>query len=413
MFSVLLSHIPLLVLVSPLFITYVNSRPQKFSSVADFEYQSCLTSEGQPGICKLSGFCSWSSAGQPLPPPDKTTAGEVGGRYNCGSTDGQHQRMVCCPPDESTVLFPDSIDVNSFESSARNDTVAMPRIAVVEDENSADSLHTWPGDSTENIIWPRLPRNCGKVPIDVMRARIAGGVVAPKGAWPWLARLGYWDGTGITYNCAGVLITKHHVLTAAHCVYNRRNLIFVRLGDHGTTEYGPQDYYIERVTVHQRYVKSGRGSSYDIAIIRLSDFIPFTSDIQPICLPIDRRWGSLDIAGISGYVAGWGSTSYYEPASSVLMEVQLPVVSQSKCARAYRSHSQLRIDGTVLCAGLDSGGKDACRGDSGAPLMFQVGEKFVVVGLVSFGVRCATPGYPGVYSRVSVFTDWILQNISR
>jgi secreted trypsin-like serine protease len=118
------------------------------------------------------------------------------------------------------------------------------------------------------------------------------------------------------------------------------------------------------------------------------------------------------------------------------MEVQLPVVSQSKCARAYRSHSQLRIDGTVLCAGLDSGGKDACRvmpncasmefiqsttpmlfhiiqGDSGAPLMFQVGEKFVVVGLVSFGVRCATPGYPGVYSRVSVFTDWILQNISR
>ncbi len=118
------------------------------------------------------------------------------------------------------------------------------------------------------------------------------------------------------------------------------------------------------------------------------------------------------------------------------MEVQLPVVSQSKCARAYRSHSQLRIDGTVLCAGLDSGGKDACRvclilpwnsfnlldsnanfyifqGDSGGPLMFQVGEKFVVVGLVSFGVRCATPGYPGVYSRVSVFTDWILQNISR
>jgi V8-like Glu-specific endopeptidase len=49
------------------------------------------------------------------------------------------------------------------------------------------------------------------------------------GAWPWLARLGYWDGTGITYNCAGVLITKHHVLTAAHCVYNRRNLCVITL----------------------------------------------------------------------------------------------------------------------------------------------------------------------------------------
>lgn len=43
------------------------------------------------------------------------------------------------------------------------------------------------------------------------------------------------------------------------------------------------------------------------------------------------------------------------------MEVQLPVVPQSKCAHAYRSHSHLRIDETVLCAGFESGGKDACR----------------------------------------------------
>lgn len=116
---------------------------------------------------------------------------------------------------------------------------------------------------------------------------------------------------------------------------NRFCRIFVRLGEHGASEYGPQDYYIERVTVHERFVKSGRGPSYDIAIIRLSDFIPFSSmityypafprkivlqyyrtaceflgDIQPICLPIDRRWRSLDISDIFPYVAGWGSPSY-------------------------------------------------------------------------------------------------------
>ena len=50
-----------------------------------------------------------------------------------------------------------------------------------------------------------------------------------------------------------------------------------------------------------------------------------------------------------------------EPASSVLMEVQLPVVSQSKCTQAYRSYSHVRIDQSVLCAGLEAGGKDACR----------------------------------------------------
>lgn len=54
-------------------------------------------------------------------------------------------------------------------------------------------------------------------------------VLLNTGAWPWLARLGYYDGTGITYNCAGVLITKHHVLTAAHCVHNRRNLCVITL----------------------------------------------------------------------------------------------------------------------------------------------------------------------------------------
>lgn len=44
--------------------------------------------------------------------------------------------------------------------------------------------------------------------------------------------------------------------------------------------------------------------------------------------------------------------------------------------------------------------------------MFQAGGRYYVIGLVSFGVRCATPGFPGVYSRMSVAMDWILKNIS-
>ncbi|XP_032793906.2 venom protease isoform X2 [Daphnia magna] len=403
----LLNHV---LVIGFLFITCSNGRAQVALTVMDltFGYQSCLTSEGHPGVCRLPKLCAQSSDNHHLPVPHRYR--EEGGRYNCGSADDWHQRKICCKhSDVPPVLFPDSIDANILDSQIQNETVVMSRIS--GENKSAISRQLWPPEST-SILQPRLPRKCGTVPFATTRARIAGGVVAPKGAWPWLARLGYYDGNGIEYNCGGVLITKQHVLTAAHCVYNRRDLIFVRLGEHGTSEYGPQDYYIERVTVHERFVKSGRGPSYDIAIIRLSDFIPFTSDIQPICLPIDRRWRSLDSSDIFPYVAGWGSPSYYERASSVLMEVQLPVVPQSKCAQAYRSHGHLRIDETVLCAGYEEGGKDACRGDSGGPLMFQAGERYYVIGLVSFGVRCATPGFPGVYSRVSVAIDWILKNIS-
>ena len=33
-------------------------------------------------------------------------------------------------------------------------------------------------------------------------------------------------------------------------------------------------------------------------------------DVQPICLPIERRLRFLDVTAVYPYVAGWGSTSY-------------------------------------------------------------------------------------------------------
>lgn len=81
----------------------------------------------------------------------------------------------------------------------------------------------------------------------------------------------------------------------------------------------------------------------------------------------------------------------------------MPIVSYTTCRISYNS-----IPVSQVCAGYLSGGVDACQGDSGGPMSCNG----MLAGIVSYGAGCAAPGYPGVYTNVSYYYDWIVQKNS-
>ncbi|KAJ9599077.1 hypothetical protein L9F63_010444 [Diploptera punctata] len=171
----------------------------------------------------------------------------------------------------------------------------------------------------------------------------------------------------------------------------------------------PVERLVEKSKVHPNYDPTTFVN--DIGIIRLNEDVPFSDLVRPICLPLDAELQKRNFERNYPYLAGWGSLEFNGPSSDRLMQLQIPVVSQERCKDALSRFKTARIDDNVLCAGYARGGKDACQGDSGGPLIFPRGDRAYLIGIVSYGYRCAEPGYPGVYTRVTKFTDWIQENL--
>ena len=74
-----------------------------------------------------------------------------------------------------------------------------------------------------------------------------------------------------------------------------------------------------------------------------------------------------------------------------------------------------------LCAGkpdmddnnLTDGGLDDCVSDSGGPLICAVNGQAVITGIASWGFRCGSEGFPGVYGEVFDYNSWIQDTMAQ
>lgn len=105
--------------------------------------------------------------------------------------------------------------------------------------------------------------------------------------------------------------------------------------------------------------------------------------------------------------AGWGTLFHGSNESPpYLYGVDINIIPQNVCSLSYSNNYDFGPG--VICAGLMSGGKDSCQGDSGGGLICE--DR--LAGIVSWGFKCALPNYPGIYTNVYRYKDWIDKNNS-
>jgi len=177
--------------------------------------------------------------------------------------------------------------------------------------------------------------------------------------------------------------------------------VTVTLGEHyrwttGEGSIAEKTVEIANIFTHESYPNTS--PSNDIAVLEMSEEVDLDT-YTPACLA--QTSDTDTFYGKRAWVYGWGFTSNGGLTSSTLLEVSVPVVTPSECAKTMGP----REDGQ-LCAGGEAG-KDSCNGDSGGPLTYESGDQHILIGDVSYGNGCAQDGLFGVYGRISFYRTWI------
>uniref|UniRef100_T1IYD9 Peptidase S1 domain-containing protein n=1 Tax=Strigamia maritima TaxID=126957 RepID=T1IYD9_STRMM len=243
---------------------------------------------------------------------------------------------------------------------------------------------------------------------DTPTARIVGGKKSVFGKWPWQVSLRQWKKNTFQHKCGAALLNENWAISAAHCVDNVPvEQLQVRIGDFDANDLREQLPHVDRqvqiIAKHPDF--NPRNFENDLALIRFYEPTHFQRNIIPICIPQDDNSFINDTA----FVTGWGRLFEDGPLPDQLHEAEIPIISNLECEKLYRKAGYIEsIPDIFICAGRPGGGIDSCEGDSGGPMVIRgTDQRWFIAGIISWGIGCAEPNQPGVYTRVSRFRDWI------
>lgn len=283
----------------------------------------------------------------------------------------------------------------------------------------------------------------------LLSACMVAGRDADPAKWPGMVSVQTIIGRDVYHECGGTLVAPGWVLTAAHCAEDMRVepsgraaqfsraedgqltrvgavAVAIGLGDLRTIPAGSA-FPVAEVVIHPGYVRGAPERGHDLALLRLAGTpSALTMPVDGPAAPARRLYDPYADVWAAGYgrkgegAQGEGGMTrggrQVEAGSLILQEGYIPPLQPEVCAQRIReglsaaglaqSYAGVTVDpATQLCAG--TGGSDACQGDSGGPLVLRTPTGPVQVGVVSWGLGCGDPANPGVYMRVSAYSEWM------
>jgi len=230
---------------------------------------------------------------------------------------------------------------------------------------------------------------------------IINGQQADRNEYPWMVLL-----TNGTSLCGGSLISNQWILTAAHCTHGYEAGVFqVFLGTYNTKKLENKKNIVEMINhpLYEYVPRPGGGiekMNYDYALLKMQEPVDFFTNqhIRPICLPTNP---SGQYEGFPAIATGWGRINNFPVQNpDKLQEINLEVLSNKRCQELVDNVSNTKHN---ICANVPGQVGGTASGDSGGPLIVNVGGYYELVGVTSWG----NPAIATVFARVTSIIGWI------